>query len=424
MVTALAVQLWRDGVTPLAEAVLGKEQLVYIRHLVPGSAYEPQHYPVLFAAAWGRGQAVQWTVNPRLWRRGALGHPGGMSDLLWRGIVWAARKPFVANMIPPFVTMSFDDCTGRHDFAYLDACARIGYVPLVGIFLDHMDADHMPNLAARLRAGEILVNSHGGSSYYRRFSYNFGVGEYTEAELARNFAEEDAFYQKFGLEHSRTVRGHFGEIGTRALPYFKERGRTLLCTGIHIGEHKADQSPEDGYWPYNSLRCFYDYLPDDNDFLIFGAFNERHLVDFLTGATIWLREAPHNDIEKAADRAAEQYRNGLGNGFFSEVLTHEQKLDVLSLDEWARILARTEKKVARFERIFANHDQIGDYLRAKDGSWLARADLEGEQAVCTLRGRAGRSLQLSVFEGVDGGVERRYLSVPPFDGASELLELG
>jgi hypothetical protein len=363
---------------------------------------------------------VQFAVNPRLWRQGALGHPGGMSDLLWRSIIWAVRKPFVANMIPPFVTMSFDDCTGRHDFAYLDACAQHGYIPLVGIFLDPMHAEQMDNLGARVRAGEILVNSHGGSSYYRRFSYDFGVGEYSEAELARNYAEEDAFYQQFGLEHSRTVRGHFGEIGTRALPYLKERGRTLLCTGIHVGEHKADQFPEDGYWPYNSLRCFYDYLPDDNDFLIFGAFNERHLVDFLTGTTIWLREAPYNDLERAAERAAEQYRNGLGNGFFAEVLTHEQKLDVLTLDEWTQILDRTEEKVARFERIFASHDEIGDYIRSKDGTWLALADLEGEQVVCVLKGRAEHFLKLSLFEDADGGVERRFVAVPPFEGEKKV----
>ena len=37
---------------------------------------------------------------------------------------------------------------------------------------------------------------------------------------------------------------------------------------------------------------------------------------------------------------------------------------------------------------------------------------------------AVHSLQLSVFEEVDGGVERRYLPVPSFEGVSDALELG
>ena len=78
MVTALAIERWRPGVAPLAEAVLGKDQLVYIRHLVPGNNFEPRHYPVVFATTWGHGRAVQFAVNPRFWRNAASGHLGGL----------------------------------------------------------------------------------------------------------------------------------------------------------------------------------------------------------------------------------------------------------------------------------------------------------------------------------------------------------
>jgi hypothetical protein len=424
MVTGLSVGRWGEATVPLLQAMLGKEQLVFIRHLVPGSAYEPGHYPVVFAAQSGRGRAVQFTVNPRLWRQGALGHLGGLTDVFWRSIAWAARKPFVANMIPPFVTLSFDDCIGRHRFRYLDACTEHGYIPLVGIFIDRIQDRDVPLLREKANAGDILVNTHGGSTYYQKLTYDFGIEELPEDVIAERFAREDARYARWGIEPCRTFRGHFGEIGVRALPHLKARGRTYLCTPIHVGEHKADQFSQDGYWPFDSVRCFYDRLPDDHGFLIFGSFNERHLVDFLTGTTLWLHESPKNDLKRAAERGAEQIRNGLSNGFFGEILTHEQKFDALTVEEWDQILTRIDEKVARFEKISASHDQIGDYITDKSRCWISHAEMGDDgRATCRVSGHAARTLQLSVFEELDGVIERRLLAVPAFEGKSETVEL-
>jgi hypothetical protein len=307
--------------------------------------------------------------------------------------------------------MSFDDCSGRHDFRYLDICTRHGFIPLVGLYPDYIRDEHRPTLQAKAQAGEILVNTHGGRDYYDRIYYDLGVGEYAPEEIREKFEWEDRFYQWLDLEHCRTVRGHFGEIGVRSLPFLKERGRTELCTPIHIGEHRTDQFPEDGYWPYNSLQRFYQPLPDDNDFYIFGSFNVRHLVDFLTGATIWLRESLVNDIEKAAYQAAEQIRRGLRDGFFAEVLTHEQKFAALNIEEWDRILARAGEKASRFERISAHHDDIATYLRTRDGTWISRVECEPDGLELVVSGGAPGELQPSLFTDVDGGVERRFLEV-------------
>ncbi len=418
MVTALAVKEWREDVVPLAEALLGKDQLVYIRHLVPGNAYEPGHYPIVFAASWGRGRAVQYMMNPRLWRNGALGHLGGLGDLFWRAIVWAARKPFVAHIVLPFVTMSFDDCSGRHDFRYLDVCTKHGYIPLVALFIGNVRERHFPILRRKAEAGEIIVSTHA-RDYYDLQYYDFGVGERSEEAMRQLFEQEDDFYRRLGVQPCRTVRIHWGEVGVRSLPYLKARGRTTFCIPTHIGEHKADQFLTDGgegYWPYDTVQCFYDYLPDDNDFYIIGAFGERHLADFLTGATAWLKESPFNDIEKAAEHAAGQIRHGLDNGFYGDVLTHEQKFSAVTVDDWDRILARAGQMTSRYEKIFVPYDTVSAYLKSKDQSWLARVEQAGSGVHCTLAGRTESPLRLSLFTDVDGGVERRYLDVPAFAG--------
>ncbi len=417
MVTGLVVGRWRASVEPLLEMALGKDQLVYIRHLVPGNVFEPKHYPILFAGRWGQGKVTQWAVNPRLWRAGALGHLGGLDDVLWRSLLWVARKPFVANLLPPFVTISFDDCAGRQDFAYLDVCARHGYHPLASLFIDDVREEHLPGLRGRVLAGQILVNTHA-MSYYDLQLYDFGVGEHGEAALAERFARDDAFYARLGVPCARTMRDHWGEIGVRALPYLKKRGRTFINTPIFIGEHKADQFVPpygDGYWPFDSTLCFYDVLPDDNDFRILGAFYERHLADFLTGTTTLLRESPINDVSKAAEKAAFQIRHGLGNAFYADLVTHEHKFSVLGLEEWDQILARAGQLTSRFETIPALCDDIAEYVTSKDQTWLARVEPAGGGVHGEMRGRAGVPLRLSVFADAGDGVERRYLDVPAFD---------
>jgi hypothetical protein len=416
MVTGLVVEGWGETVEPLVEMVLGKDQLVYIRHLVPGNAYEPKHYPCAFAGRFGQGRAVQWTVNPRLWRAGALGHLGGLDDIFWRSLVWVARKPFVANLLPPFVTISFDDCSGRQDFRYLDVCVEHRYRPLASLFIDDIRDVHLPVLRHKVEAGQILVNTHA-MSYYDLQLYNFGVGEHTPSALADRFARDDAFYQCLGVPCARTVRDHWGEIGVASLPFLKDRGRVHINTPVFVGEHKADQFVPpygEGYWPYNSTQCFYDVLPDDNDFRILGAFYERQWADFLTGTTMLLQESPFNDVSKAAEKAAFQIRRGLSNAFYADLVTHEHKFSVLKLEEWDQILGRAGELTSRFEKIFAHYDDIARYVADKDRTWLARVGRSGSGASCEVRGRAEAPLRLSVFADLDGGIERRYMDVPAF----------
>ena len=421
MVTALIVDEWGDATVPLVEAILAKEQLVYIRHLVPGNAFEPKHYPVVFAAQSGRGRAVQYLVNPRLWRKSAVGHLGGLGDIFWRSIIWTARKPFVANITPPFVTLSFDDCSGRKDFRYLDVCTEHGLQPMASLFLDQIEEEHRTRLRAKAAAGEILVNSHAWD-YYDLAYYDFGVDEYPRETLEEIFQREDAFYRWLGAEPCTTVRSHWGEHGVRSLPFLKQRGRTYINVPIHIGEHKADQfrsDPGEGYWPYDTVKCFYDYLPDDNDFYIFGAFAVRHLADFLTGATILLEESPRNDLDKAVDQAVHHLERGLANGFYGELVTHEHKLGVLTLAEWDRILDRTLARMAPYDVIPTDHDTIARYVKSKDESHLAKVDRLDGSVTFRLKGEAAAPLRLSLFRDVDDGVERSYVDVPAFEGQAE-----
>ena len=415
MVTAIAAEKWGDSVVPLADGILGKEQLIYIRHLAPWSAFEPRNYPLVFATEWGNGRAVQFTLNSRVWRNAFYGHARGMDDLFWRSIVWTARKPFAANMIPPFVTMSWDDCEGRHDFAFADIAYSYGFKPMPSLFIANVPERLFPKIRAGMQSGEIHYNSHA-LDYYRLLIYNFGKGECSQAELESNFAFADAFWNQVGAWPGATLRFHWGEYGVRALPFLKERGHRFFCPALQTGLHKADMCMQDGFWPYGLQTCYYDNLPDDHDFFAFAAMLARHQEDFLTGCTPYLRENERTDVEKAAGNAALQIRHGLRAGFYAEIVTHEQKFDAVTMEEWDRILARTRTMTAGYEKIYASHDEIGHYLQGKDGVRFEQVSTDGEAARYTLAGRTSVPLRISVFRNEGDAVVREYADVDALDG--------
>ncbi len=419
MVTAIAAEKWGDSVVPLADGILGKEQLIYIRHLAPWSAFEPRNYPLAFATEWGDGRAVQFTLNSRVWRNAFYGHARGMDDLFWRSIVWTARKPFAANMIPPFVTMSWDDCEGRHDFAFADIANSYGFKPMPSLFIANVPERLFPRIRAGMQSGEIHYNSHA-LDYYRLLIYNFGKGECSREELESNFAFADAFWNRVGAYPGETLRFHWGEYGVRALPFLKERGHRFFCPALQTGLHKADMCLQDGFWPYGLQTCYYDYLPDDHDFFAFAAMLARHQEDFLTGCTPYLRESERTDVEKAAGNAALQIRHGLRAGFYAEIVTHEQKFDAVSMDEWDRILDRTRTMTHAYEKIYASHDEIGRYLRGRDGVRIEEVSTDGAAVRCTLAGGTPVPLRFSVFRNEGDAIVREYRKVDAFEGRAAM----
>jgi hypothetical protein len=415
MVTATIAGRWRDGVVPLADGILGRDQLVYIRHLAPWSAFEPGNYPILFATRWGKGKAVQFTLNQRVWRNAFFGHARDMDDLFWRSILWAVRKPFAANILPPFVTMSVDDCRGRYDFGYADVANAHGYRIMPSLLLELVPERLFPKVREGLASGRVQYNSHA-LDYYKLMTYSFGKSEYSREELKRIFAYEDAWWKNVGVRPTATVRHHWGEYGVDALPFLKERGYLYFCPTLQMGLHKADMCMDDGFWPYNLQNCYYDYVPDDHHFFAFAAFLARHTEDFLTGTTGWARDSDVNDVEKAAGNAALQIRHGLRACFYAEVVTHEQKFDALTVEEWDRILRRAGEMTDGYEKIQATHDEIGDYLKGKDGVWIAESTVDGDRLRCRLAGGTAVPLRLSVFRDVEDAVEREYCEVGAFKG--------
>lgn len=416
-VTVAQITRVRRHVVELAQAAMGKDQLIFSRHNVPGTAYEPDQFPAVLAGVCGNGRAVQFACSTRIWHGDFLGHAMGLDAFFWRAIVWAARKPFVAQMMPPYVTIRVDDGRGRHDFRYTGVMNRHGYRPMISCFLDLVPDEVVPYMRERFMAGQVEWDAHA-FDYYKLIPFDFGIGEYSDGELKGIFERVDQWYDERGLRPPRRAAFHWGEVGVRVLPYLKARGRTFVYSTYHLGQVKWERLFPN-WWPYGLNSLFYDYIPEDPEMYNIGAMLPRHLVepDVLTGCTTWAGDNPANDMDKAAERAAGSVRLALDSGFFSEITTHEQKFGVLSLEEIDRWLSLVAQRTDRFDVRGVGHDEAAEYTRARDESWIAAASTpDGRAVTLSLDGKASVDLELAVFENDGDGVVRRRESVPAFDG--------
>ena len=74
--------------------------------------------PFVAVTTYGVGRAVQW--GSYAWMSTSVHGPVfRLDDLVWRSLVWAARKPFVMQGMPPFLTMRVDDESGNFEWIHI-----------------------------------------------------------------------------------------------------------------------------------------------------------------------------------------------------------------------------------------------------------------------------------------------------------------
>lgn len=357
----------------LAEAILGKEQLIASRHLTPGTRLEPGHAPVLLARdSSGLGRMAHFNVSQRLWLEEFNGHVAGLDDVLYRLIVWTAKKPFAVKTLPPFVSLRIDDCVGAHDFRYVEIFNQYGFIPTVACFWDKLSESGWDRVKELSATGAARFPTHA-FSYYDLLYYDFGVGEYPRDELSRRFEKEDAILARHGLEAPKTAHGHWNALGVNSLPFLKDRGRLFIENPCNIGELKCERTPVSIH-PYGSDVMGYDFLEDDHDFFRF--FQRAKApgmtsVDFLEGDVLtWLGQSPRNDVSKAIERGAGQIKAGLTSQCFGQAVTHEQKLSVMTLDEIDDMGKGIAAELEPFNVIHKPLDDIAAHLKAHRRSRL------------------------------------------------------
>ena len=404
-------------------------------------------WPALVVRDYGQGKVATCTLSALVWSRDYLGHVMGLDDLFWKGIVWAARKPFVMRAMPPFVTFVLDDASSSYNhFRYLDTFNQHGYIPHVGVYLDDVDkvmhdvqGQDSHALKAKFDAGLATVAAHGFSYDHEIFYDHVARTAWPDEVVKENFRRFDDKFKEWGITHSRMLNAHFGEVGLNALPYLAERGVEFLATTIPYGqawfEPQATRRPWKDPAPYHNIGFVCDTQPSAPGFFVCTArLKPRQMTgapliaaDFLWGHTIfWDEHPPSNDVAGAAEQALAQMRRGLDSLFYGELMTHEQRIAVLSMSELDQILGLIDQGLAKHTYVHRSYEYIAEYARSKVNSRLAAVNLDdGGQITCDLAGRTTLTTSLYLFTAVDGPVAdgpiaQQFVDVPPFDGSARV----
>jgi len=395
--------------------------------------------PLVIAGAAGAGRMVHFCCAPQLWTFDHLGHCGGLDDVFWRSIVWAARKPFAMLAMPPFVTVRIDDASGSGSifaksrdsaalgFAYIDELNRHGFLPNVGLFIDDVVEEDGAVIHSKWAAKEAQFSPHAfhdprNIAEFQIYMRHDGM-EYSEDELRENLGRVDAKFAAWRITPSRTLNAHFYEAGVNAVPFFRERGWSYMMTEVRFGQGYL--APEARTWfpkPYGHFGYILDEMPGHPEF--FDALSQYNPpqglagkvsgVDFLGHKTIFWGESMRNNLPGAIEHGASMIARGLDNLVFGVLMTHEQRIAALGIDEWRKILHGIVQEIEGYEKIFVHYDEVSEYARARHGVDLARATYrEGDGTLeCAVVGEADRELLLHVFTEEDAEIVRTFHRLP------------
>ncbi len=208
--------------------------------------------PLVVVKKHREGRIVQWTTYEWM-DANVLGFYNGLDDIVWRSLVWSARKPFVFQGNIPLVGMRIDDCVGQgNDFAYIDIINKYGIIPHIAFMMDSMPPSAASKLGEYTHNGNAEAFVHSRTLGEKTFMYydfdinDFKMGKpFIEETLKKNFADLNDFHKKYNIRYALTACSHWGAIGTNVLPYLRKMG-----VNFHTGPVTHPYTGDYHFWPY------------------------------------------------------------------------------------------------------------------------------------------------------------------------------
>jgi len=407
--------------------------------------------PLVIAGSADRGRIVQWSTY-RWLDANILGFYNGLDDVVWRSLVWAARKPFVFQGNIPLVSMRIDDCAGLDmDFAYIDTISKYGIVPHIAFMMDDVPPSAAGKLGEYTRAGkaEAFIHARRREGYTGFFFWDFDFNDYHKGKpfsdevLGRNFAEMEAFHRRYGIQYARTVTPHYTQTATNTLPYLREMGVEFEA----ISPATMPYSGNHHFWPYELYqRAGYFDIPftsyGDGNFTYRSAmvldWVEKESSIFCSTSRAssikadWLRpsRAPgYEDSRKVEGLIIDGINmlrlslDSMGHAFF---FTHELNIGLLEggPDRLDRAFAGVMENLRKYHRIIpCSFDHLNRY-----GKNIRTADLESagyNPVTKTLevawRGFADMPTQFHVFTEVNGEIKDTWAELPVYRGPIKIV---
>jgi len=359
----------------------------------------------------------------------------GLDDLLWKSFVFAARKPFVMQGLPPFISMRVDDVWGawreideENPLAWVDIANSYGLIPWLGVFPDNVNESTLKQLQKHAKAGTATMFPHAfagcewvPSDLPEHFIWfdHFAGKPYDDNTMKENATRAKKWFLDNDLPISKYALAHYYETGANALPYILDMGCEFI--GVHMAPSTPYRS-EDPHWincgPYrkeldgafNGTQPVHyaDYLPDEPR--LFNCVTEiRDVCGYE-----W---SPTSNVEKTIRDGISQITRSFQSMVPAYFFTHESA--------WLQRMSPATVK-ASFDGVFSaiegyhpiptSADEICAYVRAKVGIRLLSAESDGTSVKLRVSGKNDRETQFILF--TENGA--KTLTLPAVSGETSL----
>ncbi|HWX18988.1 MAG TPA: immunoglobulin domain-containing protein [Candidatus Binatia bacterium] len=395
--------------------------------------------PFLAIGKHGQGHAVQWGSYD--WMSTAvLGPVEGLDDLLWRSIVWAARKPFVMRGLPNLVTMRMDDVSGP--FWWVRVANQIGFKPWMSVFLNSIDETEAADLRNLVTNGLATTSIHAFDCCNTFFYFDHGHGTAcSDTVISNNFYQGTQWHLSHGIPISKVVGPHYSEIGANAFPWLKAWGVEFVpieivpgtveygsapAAWLVGGPYRLYETPQPGKvnWPlwYADSLSVPGHPELDGQFL--NCYSE---VRDDASCHEWC--PAHNDVAGSIGRGTRQVKRELDSMVMGTLYTHEWYLipipqssnqTPMTTNDWVAVLQGITNNLAACSPRYVTLDYANQYVRATRTSRISAAiyDAFSGQTTVTLSGKTDLETEFYLFEGQANNISNSLVSVPAFSGTN------
>jgi hypothetical protein len=398
--------------------------------------------PLVGVAQYGQGRAVQW--GGYAWMSTTVHGPlNGLDDLVWRGCVWAARKPFVMRGLPNFVAMRVDDVEGPLRWVHI--ANEVGFKPFLALFMGNVSPTNIADLRSLITNGNATASIHSFTASTLFYFDHQNLTNYSDSVISNNFYIGAQWHQTNGIPMSRSMIPHYSEIGPNAFPLLSNLGIDFIALEVVPGtvEYGAHPAPWLMAGPYRlsdppgqgqvNLPLFYaDFMNVPGHPELAGRYFDRYTEirnTAVPGAYECGEWCPdNNDIAGSINRATVQIKRALDSQVLASVFTHEWNIHpttccgstTISDNNWRAILYGVTNNLAAYHPIYVTTDYADQYVRATRTSRLVSCQFDSSsgQLTTTFSGKTDLDLSVQIYQGADNLITNIAGTVPMFTGSS------
>lgn len=379
---------------------------------------------LLQVSQYGNGRIVKWCGYDWVFES-TLGPVYGMDDLIWRGIVWAARKPFVMQGLPPMITMRVDDTDGDgggviNNFEWIKICNEFGIIPWCGTYNNWIPKNYIPTLKTLIDNNRATASPHAFGDGFIYFNHD----NLPSFDAAANTRKARDFYIQNGLKISKYFVPHWYEVSSAALPEIRAMGGEFL--GIHM-------LPDNHYYPCPWLNCAPYRI---NRFgnaanttpVYYGGYVNLNGIEFFNclteirddGGYEWY---PDNNVVTTAARGIRHLRRSLNSMVLSSLFTHEYYFAPISTANWRETLHRITSSISEYNPEYTSTDYAVQYIRAKNNIRITNVRETHFNIDISYSGNNDLDTKCYLFTEQNGQITYRFVVLPQINGSNNVSVL-